>query len=119
MEFRTAKFTPKDDLYKGEVCRGVKVVVKDRDRARPFDIFIQSFVILRDLYPGKFVPHWDEIKRVTGSGKFNEMIEAGHSAETILVTIRQSAQDFEKDRKDSLLYGVPKLKAGELPADFR
>jgi uncharacterized protein YbbC (DUF1343 family) len=59
---------------------------------------------LRDLYQEKFVPRWNEIERVTGSRRLKEMLEAGHSAETVLVLVHEKAQEFETARKPYLLY---------------
>ena len=106
VKFKPVRFTPKNDLYKGEVCKGVEVRITDRNSARPVDVFIDAFTILRELYPKKFEPRWPEVERVTGSGKLKQMLEAGHTAETILVLVHQSAQDFEKSREPYLLYGT-------------
>ena len=103
-EFRAARFKPRDDIYKGEKCRGIRVIVKDRNAARPVDLFVQTFKILKDLYPQEFAVRWDEMARVTGSDHFQTMIERGESAETILVQIHDAAKDFEEKRKPYLLY---------------
>ncbi len=103
-EFEAVQFKPKDDLYRGETCRGVKIKVTDREKARPIDLFINAFMILRELYPQNFEPRWTEIERVTGSGRLKKMIEMKYTAETILEVYRGKANDFVKSRKKVLLY---------------
>lgn len=103
-EFKPTQFTPENDLYQGELCKGVKVILTDRETARPIDLFVQAGVILRELYPKEFVMRWEEISRVTGSGNFREMLENRYSAETILFFIHEKAARFEQSRKPYLLY---------------
>ncbi|OGR86145.1 MAG: hypothetical protein A3A86_03125 [Elusimicrobia bacterium RIFCSPLOWO2_01_FULL_60_11] len=113
-EFRSTSFTPKDDLYKGEKCRGVKVILKDRAAARPVDLFVHVFRILTDLYPDDFKPKWDEVARVTGGTQFKDMIERSQSAETIVIQIRDAARKFEEARRPYLLY-----KEDKSPVEFK
>lgn len=113
-EFRSITFKPKADLYKGEKCRGVKVILKDRNVARPVDLFVHVFRVLTDLYPDDFKPRWDEVARVTGGAQFKDMIERGQSAETVTVQIRDAARKFEEARGPYLLY-----KEDKSPVEFR
>jgi uncharacterized protein YbbC (DUF1343 family) len=110
VRFKPLNFTPEDDLYKGESCGGVKISIADRDKIRPVDVFIHSFVILADLYPEKFAARWDEIERVTGSGNLKKMIEMRQSAEAILVLVHEKAREFERARKPFLLYDFDEEK---------
>jgi uncharacterized protein YbbC (DUF1343 family) len=104
IEVEAARFTPKDDLYKGELCQGVRIKLKDRDAARPFDFFLQTFMVLTELYPEDFKPRWDEIALVTGSMTLKNMLDQRHSTETILQIVREKADRFAEDRKPYLLY---------------
>lgn len=113
-EFRSTSFKPKADLYKGEKCHGVKVILKDRNVARPVDLFVHVFRILTDLYPDEFKPRWDEVARVTGGARFKDMIERSQSAETITVQIHDAARKFEEARRPYLLY-----KEDKSPVEFR
>lgn len=104
VEFKPIQFIPQTDLYKGMLCEGVKIVIKDRNLVRPVDIFIQAFCALRDVYPGQFKPRWEEIERVTGSKKVRQMLEQNQSAETILFFIHHRSAQFEQERLPYLLY---------------
>ncbi|MBI2119318.1 MAG: DUF1343 domain-containing protein [Elusimicrobia bacterium] len=103
-KIKPAKFVPKYDLYKGEMCKGIEVSVEDKNKARPFDLFVQLAVILRDYYPDKFILRWEEIERVTGSKEFKTWLEMGHSAETILFLVHERAAQFQETVKPYLLY---------------
>lgn len=103
-EFKPTKFTPKDDLYKGQRCQGVEIVIKDRNEVRPVDLFVQAAMILREVYPKKFEMRWDEIARVTGSDEFKKMLEMNDSAETIIEYFHAKAEQFKESRKPYLLY---------------
>ena len=103
-EFTSAGFKPKEDLYKGADCRGIKIKITDKNEARPVDLFVQIFVLLRERYPGQFAVRWDEIPRITGSEDFQERIDLGESAESILMAIHERAEDFKARRAPYLLY---------------
>lgn len=103
-KFKPVRFTPKNDFYQGELCKGVKVMITDRNEARPIDLFVHAAVTLRDLYPDKFLLRWDEIERVTGSKIFQEKLELKQSAEKILFLFQEKAAQFQESRKPYLLY---------------
>lgn len=103
-KFKPVRFKPKHDLYKEEECGGVKIIVTDRNTARPFDLFIYIATILRDSYPQAFTMRWEEIERVTGSKRTREMIQSGASAETILFLIHEKAAHFAETNTPYLLY---------------
>lgn len=109
-EFRPAHFRPKDDLYKGELCEGVSIKIKDRDALRSVDVFVQIFMVLREQYPENFVVRWDEMRRITGSGDFERRLQQMATAETLLVTIHQAADNFRASRKPYLLYPESKIE---------
>ena len=103
-KIKKTQFTPKQDLYKGELCQGIEVGVEDKNSARSFDLFVHLAVILRDYYPDKFILRWEEIERVTGSKEFKTWLEMGHSAETILFLVHERAAQFQETVKPYLLY---------------
>jgi len=82
------------------------VILKDREAARPVDLFVVIFTALQELHPKKFKARWDEMPRITGSDRFEDMLERGQSAETINTQWRDEAQKFIEKRKEYLLYGV-------------
>jgi uncharacterized protein YbbC (DUF1343 family) len=73
--FESIRFTPTDDIYKNESCGGVRILVTDRKKVRPYDIFLSAFMFLSETYPNQFKPEWDEIRIVTGSDKFQTAVK--------------------------------------------
>lgn len=102
--FKAVGFTPKSDLYKNKLCRGIQVTVTNPYNARPVDLFVYILCLLRDLSPKEFQPRWDEMPRGVGSREFETWFKAGDSAEMILERIHKSAAEFEDQRKEFLLY---------------
>ena len=104
MKIRPAKFKPSSDLYAGEVCRGVRIAVTDRDRARPVELFLQAFFILAEKYPDRFVPRWKEIPYVTGSDLLERSMAQGQTAEGVIFLTDEKAAAFTEARKSALIY---------------
>ncbi len=104
VQLKAVKFKPKNDLYQGQSCGGIKITIEDRNALRPYDLFVQTFMILRELYPAQFLGRWEEIARVTGSENFKKMIDFGHSAEAILEIVHRQAADFKEKAGPYLLY---------------
>ncbi len=103
-EFEKTSFKPKADIYKGKLCHGVKIKLKDRENARPINLFIDLMFILNDLYPKTFAPRWEEVKLVTGSDLLKEKMLAKQSAQEVNVIFRDHAEQFKTERKPYLLY---------------
>lgn len=106
VEIKAVKFTPKKDLYKDQLCGGVKFEIEkeERNALRPFDLFIYLFLTLADLYPEHFEVRWDELARVTGSEDFRKSAQLHHSAEAMFAVIHAQAQQFQESVKSYLLY---------------
>ncbi len=112
--FKPARFVPKgDNRYAGEVCRGVRVQVKDREAVRPVDIFILASFIIRDLAGEKFVPRWNEMPRVTGTERFREFFQTGAAPEKLLTEVYADVEKFMWERKPFLLYSDEPIRRRE------
>lgn len=116
-------FTPTKDVYSGQLCQGVKILVTDRNAIRPVDIFVAAAVLLKGFYPENFQPRWEEVPRVTGTTLLENMLEPKKvkksfqttyqndllsSPETwtqaILTKYRADSADFSQRRQPYLLY---------------
>jgi uncharacterized protein YbbC (DUF1343 family) len=104
VRFKTQRFTPDKDRYKGERCEGVRVVVTDPEAVRPVDVFVHAACLLRDRHPREFQPRWAEMPYVTGSRGFETLFRSGAPAERLLAGIHASAAKFLEERKPFLLY---------------
>lgn len=113
VRFKPTTFKPTKDLYTGELCQGVRVLVKDRNRIEPVAIFTAAFVTLETLHPKEFLPRWDEVVRVTGTRFLEETLknscaepgsDPSAAIRTVLERYRSNSRDFLESRKPFLLY---------------
>jgi len=104
VKIKAVTFTPKSDLYAGEKCGGVRLVVTDRRAVQPVDIFFCAAWILRDISLADFQPRWDEMPRVVGSARIQKLYSAGASVEEVLERVHASAAEFKKSRGPYLIY---------------
>jgi uncharacterized protein YbbC (DUF1343 family) len=102
--FEPVQFSPSDDIYKGEECNGVKIIVTDRNRVRPFRIFVYSFLYLIQTYPNDFKPIWEEIRVVTGSDALRQTAEGYLSPEDLFKQYNEIIESFQNDASAFYLY---------------
>ncbi len=101
--FETIQFTPDKDMYKGEKCNGVRVIVTNRNHLRPFQIFLASFFYMYANHP-EFKPIWEEVRVVTGSPKLKQAIDEGRSYEETFPLYEPVGKDFVEKAKSFYLY---------------
>lgn len=107
VEFSVQDYTPaKRDKrdYLGELCHGVRITVTDRRVMRPLAVFRHLALALRDVHPGEFKFRWDETKRMTGVEEFRRLWETGAGMDAFVALFDQGPRDFEKVRREVLLY---------------
>ena len=105
VKFKTTRFQPASDLYAGERCQGVRVVVTNRALARPVDIFVYAFLLIARLEPAKFQPRWDEVAKMTGSRMLEKAVQSGMEPDPVWLSYRRSARIFEEKNGEVRLYG--------------
>jgi uncharacterized protein YbbC (DUF1343 family) len=99
-----AEFVPQRDMYRGELCEGVKVTVTNRNAARPFRLFVAAFEYLMRTYPDDFKPNWEEVRLVTGSNALKDGVAAGVPYADLVAAYRVSEEAFEKQIAPFRLY---------------
>lgn len=107
VEFSVQDFTPtKRDKrdYVNEHCRGVRITVTDRRVMRPLAVFRHLALALREVHPKEFHFRWDETKRMVGVDEFRRLWETGAGMEAFIALFEQGPRDFEKTRREVLLY---------------
>ena len=102
--FEPVEFIPRTDLYAGVACRGVRIIVTDRARARPFDAFVTAFLYLAERYPDAFVPDWEEVRVVTGSRDLEAVVRGERSLEEYRAGIAERLAAFRSSVRPYLLY---------------
>ena len=104
VRFAPVTRTPSKDVYEGQVCRGVRIVVTDREAVRPLRVFVALATALRDLNPKDFKLKWEHSRRLIGRHRFLELYEAGAPASDFYPLFDDDAARFEERRKPYLLY---------------
>lgn len=110
VEFREAYFNPTFSKHEGEVCAGVQVHITDPHEVSSIDVATHMMTAARDLYDdftwraldGDTPGRW--IGLLTGSGRFQSMLEGGASAESIIRSWMADERSFERQRRPYLLY---------------
>jgi uncharacterized protein YbbC (DUF1343 family) len=102
--FEATTFIPQSDLYKGESCQGIKIMVTNRKKIRPFTIFLSSFIFLMENHPEAFQPDWEEIRIVTGSEKLHDVIKGNWTYEDLLKAYEAAGLKFKEEISPFYLY---------------
>lgn len=84
--FEPVTFKPEKDIYSGQPCEGVRILVTNRNEVRPFQIFLAAFLFFHDQYPRDFKPNWEEVSVVTGSSLLREAAEGKISYDQLLAS---------------------------------
>ncbi|HAH32529.1 MAG TPA: DUF1343 domain-containing protein [Elusimicrobia bacterium] len=104
VKFSPLGLTPSKDIYEGKLCEGVKMEITDLAAVRALDIFTQAAWLLRKYNSGDFKPQPDEIRKMTGSGDFYRLLEAGAGPTEIKTAFEKSSAAFMSTREKFLLY---------------
>lgn len=110
VEFREAYFTPTFSKNAGTVCAGVQIHILDAEKVDALQVGTHLLVEARRIYP-EFAWRGDGgrwIGLLTGSGRFQEQLEAGASAEDIIAAWQPELKKFVSDTRPYLLYGGPR-----------
>ncbi len=102
--FEPVEFTPEKDIYKGERCEGVRMILTDRNKVQPYKLFVRVFLYLHVNYPKDFKPEWEEVRVVSGSNKLREAAEGRISAEEFFAYIEQTLARFREQISRYYLY---------------
>ena len=102
--FEIETFSPSEDLYKGDKCEGVHLIITDRNQARPFSVFTAAFLYLVEHEPGNFKPDWEEVRVVTGSNKLREAAEKNLTWTELISQYQKSQDEFLQSIAPNYLY---------------
>lgn len=110
VEFREAYFVPTFSKNQGQVCGGVQIHILDAEKVDAIAVATHMLVEARKLYD-EFDWRGDGgrwIGLLTGSGRFQQQLEAGASAEEIIAAWQPKLKQFVDDTRPYLLYGGPR-----------
>ncbi len=102
VEFEPISFRPASSRFKGEVCHGVRLILKDRDRLDAVRLGIEMLCALQRLYPGRF--EIDKALGLVGSRAALQAIKESLDPEAIAAFWQPQLDEFLKRRESYLLY---------------
>jgi uncharacterized protein YbbC (DUF1343 family)/CubicO group peptidase (beta-lactamase class C family) len=102
VEFEPASFRPASSRFKGEVCHGVRLILKDRERLDAVRLGIEILGALQRLHPVRF--EIDKALGLVGSRAVLQAIKDGIEPEAIAASWQPRLDEFRKRRESYLLY---------------
>jgi uncharacterized protein YbbC (DUF1343 family)/CubicO group peptidase (beta-lactamase class C family) len=102
VRFVPAKFTPTTSVHKGVECRGINVIITNRNQFRPLFAGLEIAVALRRLY----AKDWkvDDYLRLLANADALARVKRGDAAEDIVKSWSAPLDQFMQARKKFLLY---------------
>ena len=102
VRFYPVAFTPKASKFAGRKCRGVFILVTDRQALRPVRLGLEIATILNRLYPDKY--RLEEEENMLGSETVQIRILAGEDPAGIVKTWQADEKHWRQLRRRYLLY---------------
>lgn len=100
--FVPVQFTPTYSTHKGQLCRGVFILVTDRETCSSIDVGLELARTLYRLFPGQFPI--EKLKPLLSDPATLEALKSGQTLSRIRALWQPALQDFQKLRARYLLY---------------
>ncbi len=111
VEFSPEEFVPKEipgaaknPKYEGQVCRGIRVGVRDRDRLKPVRLGIAILAAFKRSHPEETVLRYRRFDILTGSPEVRTMLVKGLPPDEICEQWTSDLKAFGALRRQYLLY---------------
>ena len=102
IQFMPVEFTPKTSQYKNQLCRGIRIILVDRNVLDAAALGIEIASALYRLYPKAF--QIDKTLGLIGSREVLQAIKNGEDPVPIVQNWQPGLEDFSKVREKYLLY---------------
>lgn len=102
VRFLPIQFTPSYSVHKGELCKGVFILLSDRDNCNAVDVGLQIALTLRRLYPGQFPV--DKMRHLLLHEPTLEAIKKGEALDGIHAIWEKDLEQFRAVRAKYLIY---------------
>jgi uncharacterized protein YbbC (DUF1343 family)/CubicO group peptidase (beta-lactamase class C family) len=102
VRFVPVQFTPTYSTHQGKLCRGVFIILTDRESCSVVDVGLEISKTLHRLYPGQFP--LEKIERLLAEPATLEAIRAGRPLKEIRALWEPALRQFEKVRAKYLMY---------------
>jgi uncharacterized protein YbbC (DUF1343 family) len=100
--FVPIQFTPKQSIHKDQLCRGVSILITDRDVCHPVDVALMVAKTLYEWYPKQF--DIQKIEHLLLNSSTMEAIKAGKSLDEIHALWKPQRDEFLSRRLRYLIY---------------
>ncbi len=111
VEVEAVTFVPKSmkgkstsPKFEGKRCGGIRFIITEREKVKPFELAVALLCALNKLYPNAMGWNNDFFDKLAGTDQLRQMIQRNESLETILNTAKKSRSFFEQKRSAILLY---------------
>lgn len=102
VRFYPIQFTPTYSTFNGQACRGVAIVIIDRQKLNAVAVGLEIALTLQRLYPGDYA--LDKIQHLLRHTPTIDAIRAGHSRAEIMESWAAELREFDQRRAKFLLY---------------
>lgn len=102
VRFEPVRFTPDASVFAGQECRGVRVVLADRERFRAADLGVTLATVLHRRHPEAL--QLDRMQRLLVNASVLEAIRSGQSLAVIRALWQSEVARFEARCRPFLLY---------------
>lgn len=100
--FVPIQFTPKQSIHKDQLCRGVSILITDRDVCHPVDVALMVAKTLHEWYPEQF--DVQKIEHLLLNSSTMEAMKAGKSLDEIHALWKPQRDEFLSRRLKYLIY---------------
>ncbi|MGB9718262.1 MAG: exo-beta-N-acetylmuramidase NamZ family protein [Thermoproteota archaeon] len=98
------RFIPFSSKHKGQVCRGVHLLVQDPEEVRPFKVAVHIIQSVLETNPVEFEVDHGKMDRLLGDSETRRNILSGMSVEEIVSKLREEQKKFKARIRRILLY---------------
>ena len=102
--FRTQAFTPTFSKYKGELCRGIQILILNIALFQPILVVLHILAKVQKSHPEKLEFSEKIFDRLAGNSWIREGLLQGQSVNQITKRWQPSPKEFKKKREKYLLY---------------
>jgi uncharacterized protein YbbC (DUF1343 family)/CubicO group peptidase (beta-lactamase class C family) len=102
VRFVPIQFIPQSSVHQGQLCRGVSIVLTDRDGCDVVDIGLEIAEVFYRLYPSEFKP--EKLEHLLVHPATLEAIKANKPLSEIRASWQNGLEQFRKTRAKYLMY---------------
>jgi len=104
VRFEPTSFTPVSSKYKGQQCKGVKIIITNRDSLEPYWSGVLIINEIYRMYPDAFQWRAQHFDRLCGTSVIREAITAQSSLEKLREKWQVGLKNFLRTRDKYLMY---------------